>query len=180
MLVIAIATLHGSINFTVIDMGITTTRSYGSITKMHCWVMQTRSNSQQKQFSEVFFFPTGTSYKIPNSRLSGYSDRYKNLWTRSASMNLSACCFYLGVTSIICHSCPQIVTKEKEDGSLWSREMCRLVRWRALETCLWDQSKWEGKLFQGREPQSLCFAFSCSICCIMGDNNVSVHGRRKI
>lgn len=28
-------------------------------------------------------------------------------------MNLSACCFHLGVTSIICQSCPQIVTKEK-------------------------------------------------------------------
>lgn len=142
------------------------------ITSLKCTAAQHRHapTPYRNNFQSFIFPPTGTSYKIHKSRQSGYSDRYKNLRTRSVSMNLSACCFHLGVTSIICQSCPPIVTKEKEDGSLWRWEMCRLVRWLALETCLRDQSKWEGKLFQGLDPLSLRFAFCCSICCVIGDS----------
>lgn len=62
-----------------------------------------------------YVFPMETRWEICDSQAG--SDGYGNLLAQTVSMNLSACCFHLGVTSIICQSCPQIVTKEKEDGS---------------------------------------------------------------
>lgn len=48
----------------------------------------------------------------------------------------------------------------------------------ASETCLWDQSQWEGRLFQGQELYRSCFAFCSSVCCIIcADENCGERGR---
>lgn len=71
-----------------------------------------------------FLFSTGTGYEIYNSRQSGYSDRHKNRRARSVSTNLSACCFHLRVTSIICQSCPQIVAEEEKKMGHYGAQRC--------------------------------------------------------
>lgn len=117
-------------NITVIDREITITTSYDNIAEMHHRVMQTCCNAQQKQFLEFFFFPhlgPSTKFVTAGSQATVIGIK-KPVNPPCQHESVSLFFFHLGVTSIICQSCPQIVTKEKEQGSLWSREMCLLVR----------------------------------------------------
>lgn len=73
------------------------------------------TNSHQKHFLLLFFFPQlGPTPTFWTAGSQAIVIGIKNAWARSVTMNLSACCFHLGVTSIICQSCPQIVTEEKK------------------------------------------------------------------
>lgn len=139
---------------------------------MHCWVARPCSNSQQKQFSDFFFpftHPNATGYKIHNSRQSGYSDRHRNQWAHFVSMNLSACCFHLGVTSIICQSCPQILTEEKRwvIMELGDMSSCALTHLGDIPP---RSKQLGGQIISMPWATEPCFAFCCSICCIIGDN----------